>query len=374
MTLIWAMLQAWTGLPAEWSHPVWATVPSETGTVSADPSAATHGVLRLACYALIFWIALRATADRVTAHLFLKLFALFSTLLALFGMYAWMTGNNVILGDQARELSASFVNRNSYATFAAFGLLANLAAYSMQQRRSGGTAKAALRNFLEGFFSGGWIWAFGMLVCAGALMMTQSRAGGAAGLIGLLSFVAIYRIGDGARSWLGLAFLALVGVLAIGATAGGGFLDRVLTTSGEDARFAIYPMVVQGIMDRPLLGHGLGAFEDAFRSYVPLEAATGEWDMAHNSYLENIFELGMVAAGAFYIALGLVVYQIWLGLRGRVRSRAVLAFSFACVVTAAMHAAFDFSLQMPGLAAFFAFFLGMGYAQSFREGEMSEQN
>ena len=92
--------------------------------------------------------------------------------------------------------------------------------------------------------------------------------------------------------------------------------------------------------------------------------------MAHNSYLENMFELGLPAAGAFYAALLLVGLRLLAGLSVRQRGRTVLAFAFGAYVTAAFHSGFDFSLQMPALAAVFAWILGVGYAQSFPEKEM----
>ncbi len=320
--------------------------------------------MRFAIYGMVFWISLRACTERAVAQQAVRLFALFSTGLAAFGIYAWVSGDNIILGDQAgRALSASFVNRNSYATFAVFGILANLAVYTHRQRGAQGSREMALRDFLEGFFSGGWLWAFGMLLCAGAAMMTQSRAGAVAVVLGLATFLLTHRsAGRGGAN--GLIAMVVGGGLIVAMTAAGGLADRLLSGAGEEGRFLVYPKIVEGIMDRPLLGHGLGAFEDAFRAYVPFEAARGEWNMAHNSYLENAFELGLVGAGALYLALLLVVLRIW---RGRVESRSghsLQCFAFSCAVAAGFHAAFDFSLQMPALAASFAFILGLGYAQS----------
>ena len=44
--------------------------------------------------------------------------------------------------------------------------------------------------------------------------------------------------------------------------------------------------------------------------------------------------------------------------------------ALACFILAAFHAMFDFSLQMPALAAFFAWLMGIGYAQSFPSAEV----
>lgn len=365
--LAWALAQRSALLPAGWAHPAWQAIPEARGTVSADPEAGRQAALRLASYGLVFWIALRACATREAALRYLRAIAVFATALSGFGIQAWVSGNNPILGDNAGALSASFVNRNNFATFAVFGVLANLALYTRNAGHAGGSGATRLRNALEGFFGGGWIWIAGLLICAGAVALSQSRAGGLALVIGVAGFLMVLRTPGRGTGLSGVAVVAIVAVLAVALTASGGLVDRILTADGEEGRFLVYPAVVAGIADRPWLGHGLGAFEDAFRAYVPAEAAFGEWDMAHNSYLENAFELGLPAAAAFYLALALVLVRIWQGLRQRQRGRATLAFAFGCALAGGFHAALDFSLQMPGLAALFAFILGMGHAQSVRE-------
>jgi O-antigen ligase len=145
----------------------------------------------------------------------------------------------------------------------------------------------------------------------------------------------------------------------------------MMVTSDEAGRFAVYPLVWEAALQRPLLGHGLGAFEDVFRAFVPVEAAVGAWDKAHNSYLENLFELGLPAALALYLALFLVGWRLLRGLLQRKRDRAPVAVAFACFLLAGFHAFFDFSLQMPGLAGFFAWLIGIGYVQSFSSAQLS---
>jgi O-antigen ligase len=158
------------------------------------------------------------------------------------------------------------------------------------------------------------------------------------------------------------------------ATASAGILDRLLVSSDESMRFSIYPRVIAAIADRPILGHGLGSFTDVFRSYVPQDAAVGDWDFAHNTYLEQVFELGLPAAAAFYLALLLIVLRLVQGLAVRQKSREIPAFALATGFAAGFHACFDFSLQIPAVTASFALILGIGYAQAFREADLEKQS
>lgn len=338
--------------------------------ISADPEQGRHVLLRLLTYAMVFWIAVRSAQDAKRAGALVRALALFSTGLALFGVYAVISGSNPLLGDAASGVvSASFVNRNNYATFAIFGALANLAAFMTAARKAEQGRANPVLGFIEGFFSGSWIWILGFIVCAGAMLMTQSRAGAAAAAVGVVVFLLACRSRGSVASFGPVVMVGFVGaVLAV--TGSTGVLERFLNQSA-DARFAIYPRVVEAIGDRTYLGHGFGSFHDAFRPYVPLESAAGAWDMAHNSYLENAFEFGVPAAILFYLALLLIGLRLLRGIQQRRRSRNILAFAFACFCVAAFHALFDFSLQMPALAAIFAWILGIGYAQSFREDELS---
>lgn len=370
--IVWAMIQVLPDLQTHIAHPFWEMVPQATNYISADPIQGRHGIMRYLTYAMVTCIIICTASMPHAAWRMLQMIAIFSTLLALYGFYAFFSGNNPIMGDgieniaYANYLKASFVNRNSYATYAAFGALANIAIYlnSMNAVKGGRDGWIArLRDWLERFFEGSWVFAFGAIVCIGALTLTQSRAGAisaVAGLFILLRTWSARRKSD--RITLGVA-LAFITFFAL--TSATGLVDRLVTTTEEEMRFTVYPAVLQGILERPLLGHGLGAFPDGFRPFLPREAAIGEWKMAHSSYLENFFELGIPAALALYAALALITIRIWHGTLNRHQNRLLPAFALACIATAALHSILDFSLQMPAAAALFAAIIGMGFAQSF---------
>lgn len=364
---LWGIAQTLTSLPDAWSHPNWQAIGGQNAVISADPASGWHMVMRLLCYAMIFWIAARACEIRSRAAVFVRAIAMFSTGLALYGLYAYFYGNNPILNiDRAPNISASFVNRNSYATYAAFGVLANLAAFSMITRESSsyGSASSRLRNFLESFFGGAWIYGLGIILCIGAVALTQSRAGGLSAIVGLFVFLVSSRSKGGGRNLvLPIAMVLILAFLLV--TAFSGTIDRLMSTTGEEGRFAIYPLVVDGIMQRPLLGHGFGTFQESFRPLVPAAHASAEWNMAHNAYLENYFELGIPFATALYVALFLICWRIWRGSVTRRQNRTFPVLTLSCIAVAAVHSLFDFSLQMPATAALFAFILGMGWSHSF---------
>lgn len=366
--VIWGWVQSTPGLVAEFAHPVWSVVPDAQSAISADPGQGRHAVMRLSCYAMIFVMMLWTCSDTYRAGVVLKIIAISSSVLAGYGLYSFATGENLILDDLTRDgiVQASFVNRNNYATYAAFGVLANLAVYLRLMSKQGSTNRK-----LEAFFTRGWIFAVGLLLCLGALSLTQSRAGGMAALFGLVVFLLAWR--RDRRNWDPIMLLVLLAVLIfIGATSATGLLERLISTDATEGRFAVYPAILAAIQDRPLLGHGIGAFHEAFRPYIPPEAAFGEWVRAHSTYLELAFGLGIPAAAAVLLAQALISWQIWRGTVIRRNDRVFSCFALGCIATAALHSGFDFSLQMPATAALFAVILALGFAQSFTSAQVQK--
>ena len=376
--LAWGLVQAVPGLvPADWAHPAWAGLgivdlaPAGGPTISADPIEGFHRLARLAAYGAAFWLVAAAALDRARAATMLRAIALFSTALAVYGLFTRSAGVNPILGEDLTRgdvLRASFVNRNHYATYAGFGVIANLAvlAAGFEAGSGGGGARRVerLRALITGFFASGWVFALGALLCLGALALTQSRGGAISATAGLLVFLLAHRRhrGAGGRA-LALSALGLFAFVAL--TLSSGLFERVLATSKEAKRFVVYPEVWAQSLERPWVGHGLGAFHEVFRSRVPAEAAVGEWDFAHSAYLENIHALGLPAAGAFYLALALVLWRIWRGTAERRRDRHLPAAALGVAAVAGLHSLLDFSLQIPACGALFAAILGLGWAQSF---------
>ena len=99
----------------------------------------------------------------------------------------------------------------------------------------------------------------------------------------------------------------------------------------------------------------------------------GEWDYAHNTYLELAHELGLPAAAALLLAQGLVVRRLWRGAAERRRNRWPACVGLGAAAAAGLHALLDFSLQMPAAAALFAMLLGIGWAQSHPTGHPTKR-
>ena len=367
--VLWALAQSVLPVEEVFAHPLWARAPEGAiPRIGADPGKGVHVALRLATYGMIAWLMAAAALRAEQAWTYLMAIAGFSTALAVYAIFTGLSGVNPILGGNAGaggQFTATFINRNSYATYAAFGMLVNVACYlHLSGANPAADELSALRNFLENFFSGGWVFALGALLCGAAVAMTESRGGGLAALLGVATLVAALRSqrqGGQAALWGTLGAI----VLFVAVVLGTGTLDRLLADDASGARPIVYAAIVENLSERPWLGQGAGAFHDTFRAYLPAEAARAEWDLAHSSYLENAWELGLPMAAVLYLALALVALRLIHGLRVRKTDAEIPAVALAVMVTGSAHATVDFSLQMPATAALFAAILGIGWSQSF---------
>lgn len=367
--VVWALVQAGPAPVAGWAHPAWAEAGMVSGSISADPEASAHGALRLLSYAAFFWIATECGRDVDRALAMLRVMSLWSALLGLFGIVAVLTGVNPILGDaRSNAVTASFVGPNAYALYAGLGLYCCLALILLElARRQDGSERVwrFARDLLEGLQAGTWIIWLGVAVLTGALLYSGSRAGAASVLAGLLVFIFCAQRTGKLRAILVAALAILMGIVMVGAST----LIQDLAATGTEGglRPEVYVRTLDAIGASPWLGFGLGSYQEAFRAFMTPEIASLEFDFAHNSYLENAFELGLPAAAALYLALLWIGVQIWRGVGRRRRYRTFPALGIAVLAAAGLHALVDFSLQMPATAGFAAWLLGLAWAQSFRE-------
>jgi O-antigen ligase len=362
----WAAVQAMPFTPAVLHHPYWREVDEvlgsrHAGAISVNPAATWIRLMGLLAYVGIFWLASQLCRTRSRAHQVLFALAAGGLLYAAYGLFD-------LVQSDAGIVTSTFVNRNSYATYAGITLFCGLGLVLRElSRRSG--ASVQVRGFVVDVLSRlAATLAIGVITClvAGtALLMTQSRGAFVGLCAALVAFVwSLRRMAlITSRGFVKAAALLSVGlVFAMVGLAGeetlGRFADGDVHTLN---RLAYYRATWDAIQDRPLLGTGYGTYADAFAAYNHPGTGTYFLDKAHNTYLQLIMELGWPAAAALYAGLALLVFRCLDG-----ESAVYAAVLVSCSVLVAVHSLVDFSLEMPANAATYALLLGGGCAQAVR--------
>ncbi len=382
--ILWGFVQSLPGLFPAWQHPVWAQtralleLPDLAGALSIVPErsaqVATHYLTYLAFAWLAFWQC-RRSRNRL---LLLKLFIAAQATYAAYGLIVYFSGAETILWFDKEAyrgvLTATFVNRNSYATYAGLGTLAALALilrYLRQLLTSEAERRARLRDFVETLTTSGWTLVIAVLVCFLALLMTESRMG----LVAFLAGVTVLLLGWSLRLPAGQTRAIGLGLLALPVL----LLLMNLFLSGDqtaarfahlfdrgDGRFAVYPLMQQAIAERPWTGYGLGSFESAFR-LVRDEHISVLYRRGHSDYLELAMEIGWPATIALISAFGLLfVSAVTMSIR---REEFELALLFvAATLQIGLHSLVDFSMQIPAVVFAYLFLAGLAFGSAARRG------
>ena len=383
LVLLWVAIQAFVPVPEGWANPIWreaeavldATLPH---VISIEPSRTLTGLMRLFSYGVIFILVLQ-TANRPEQVIgALKAFAVAATLYAGYGLYIQLSGSATVLGYDKfyypDALTSTFINRNSYATYAGFGLL-TITTLCLQGwvtiafRAANRTTHDKWVLFGE-FLSRYWWLVLAWAIVFTALLLTGSRAGTVTTLAALFVLLVIY-IGKSHHS-IQKGLLAIAGLFAVLASvllfSGKLVLARLSALffgdSNEAMRASLFEQGMQIIHDYPLTGTGYDTYPFAFYMYRGMEAEFSLRSVhAHNTYLENAIELGIPAAAILVLVFMMLFWTCYRGIRRRHRYFMLPVLGLVITLQIALHSLVDFSMEMPGVAATYAFLTALAVSQ-----------
>lgn len=375
LALFWALLQM-VPLPMGWGHSIWQEVGVARGSLSVDVSATFIGVLKLAAYGALFWLATQAGRSPRLARRLLGGLTAAAGVYAAYALFIYLTGNTTVLGLQKTDyfdsMTGTFINRNAFAASCGMGLVGASGLFLQQVRRAldgSPSLFSALRMLrpVSGLIA---LVVLALLVC---LLLSTSRAGLVSAMFGLLVLWVGLFINQTLprRVLLGMAAVAVVLLLAALAIAGPLLLARLAPDMLiKDDRMGIWAATVQMIRDHPLTGQGLNSYDQLFPLYRS-EDITRSYTRAHSTYLELAAELGLPAALLFFLSYLLIGVRLFKGVLIRRQQAIYPVIGLAVLAQAAAHSLVDFSFQTPANAAGLAILLGLGVAQSWSSREQA---
>ena len=245
--------------------------------------------------------------------------------------------------------SAGFVNPNSLSTLLVVALLCWIHQVASRWGRS-----SFPRRPLE---LAGWF-GIGLLLVL-LLILTQSRLGMFVGLSACGLLVLLLLGGRMSRyQMLHLLLLLAVAAAAFFALQALAWVNRVGDIHGSlYERLSIYEQIATLWRKGILFGIGTGNFEIVFPlvNTDPI-LAKKVWTKAHSTYLALYIEQGVLGLIAHIYAFGAVIVILlrdWWQ-----RKSGVTGLGLAIVFAIAAHSVFDFSMEIPGVAASVAVMLG----------------
>jgi len=384
VTLVWALIQASTLVPAAWVHPVWQLGGDllqrpVAGSISMDRWRTLTEVMKLATYIMAGVLAFMMAQRSERAKRLMDAFMIIGAFYAAYALGLSLSGmvqENLFYASPptGAGYAGPFVSRDNFATYA--GLAALCAAVRLFDLGGdtlivGRGARQFTVSAIYFFFGVGALPGACFLLSFGMLMASGSRAGSMACLVGILVLMALGGVIAGRRLTRGWA---AAGVFALGSVMLGLFLltgenlqtrfDALVDAGTFDqTRLLLWQSALRMIGDAPWLGLGLGTFEPAYPMYAD-RALPFIMDKVHNDYLEFAAGLGLPAAVAWWSA---ILWLVGLCVRGvfvRRRNRHFSMLAVGATALVAFHSVFDFSLQIPAVALTYAVILALGVAQS----------
>lgn len=375
IALVWGFFQL-SPWPLAWQHPVWDVtrdiLGQARGAISLNPSEGLQVLTRWLAYAAIFFTAYVWGRDAKRAMQALNILVVAATIYALYGLIMISAGSDLALWihkpQYGADVTGPFINRNNFASYAgamlcvAFGLLIR----KVMHETVGASSHEFWRRLLSIVMGRAWHLSAAVLFLFMALLMSHSRAGLVSFAFGFVVLIFLLRLAGVFQGKIFFWGLGIIGTLLIGMflMSGEGVFARMIS-DGEPARPQLYDLMLGAIVDRPWLGTGLGSFPQIFHMYrtedMPHHFFT---ERGHSVYLENILELGLIAAFALFASLGWMIFRTAVSVTLDARHRTIPAVVVAAIAVLCAHSLIDFPLQIPAITMTFAWLLGLGMAQS----------
>lgn len=370
-----AVLSATPGLALrELPHPLWAIVGDDAWPLSLSPYRTLEGAVAvLSSFAAYALGALLAPDSRARDWAGRWLVAV-SILYAFIGLYLFFSP--AAQGGTRLDVGVSSAN----AAAALFGVLALSAAALMVR-----AARGRLDSSVETPLRSGWRWAgfalkaplsfAAILFLFACLLLTASRGGLVATLIGFLIFATAISTQSlkhaGARGGVLLTPVVLIAAafLLLFLRGGEEVVQRfALAAEDLEVRRALASAHWTYVLERPLLGHGLNTYHEL----NSLAATPENWSAlrqpgsTHNIFIQVLEETGVVGLALWALMLVTPLLRGIARITGRRSGAEWAAAAFAATALLLLHGVVDFTLQVPAIAALYAFVLGMTLGRSER--------
>lgn len=390
---IWAFLQTIISSD-KLANPLWKIAGDVLNTtleasITPDRYKTLDALMRIISYGSAFWIALQLGRSTTTAYRILKAILIAGAIYAAYGMIDHFSGSEHVLifpkDVYIGSVTATFINKNSYATYAAICSIICLAFLTNKVFLTNPSEKenTSLKQVAHNIYTKGFVYLHLLVLLLASLILSNSRAGVFSFVVGVLVFIFYIGRSKSMRHLRKTIYISIslivIGLAAFVMQGGGSLIDRFGTIDNDiGIRTGIYKVTLNAISDFKYFGSGLGSFEQIFNMYnngsLP-KRITARVDHAHNTYLEMMLEVGVIAFAIFMLSFIFINTGFIKGLQRRKKDYIFPLTGVATSVVVGVHAFFDFSLEMPAIALTYSTIMGVCLAQSWStRDDLSDRN
>ena len=381
ITVLWIFIQIGTFTPNALHHPLWQIAGNllhrdVPGSITINRDLTYWTLIRLLTCGCVFWLTLQTCHSKTRAIALLSILAISGTLYAIYGILALeFTPHSMLWMDKPAyigSVTSTFVNRNSFATFAGLCLLISIGLYINSASELVANFKTADKRpfvaLMASMTNGGGIWLIAASILSASLVLTGSRAGVVSTMGAIVFRFSLTRFQKYRNSsFIFSASLIMAATFCIAIAIFGDYLSMRLQEiwlNGYD-RLAVYNLTLTSIFNAPWLGYGYGTFSQIFPMYRDTSIVpVGIWDRAHDTYLEIFQGIGIPVAIIFLSGLLILIIKCLQATLSSRRATAVEITTLSASALVFMHTFVDFSIQMHGIAVFWTSLLAAGVSRS----------
>ena len=381
ITIFWAAIQQAAFVPEVWWHPLWKEasltlgVEPLAGAISINAHRSGTALMRLLSYGALFWLSLKLCKTPDRSFALIKSVAIAGLLYSCYGLAVYFSGNDTILWlnkwAYPDDLVGTFVNRNSFASYAGITLVCSTAILvktTLEDMASATTAKTVTREFLRSITTKGSIWLVAFFIILTAIYLSHSRAGLFCSLTGLGIFIITFTMSRAFRPAYGVLIGVVIASVAVGVFFVSGETTMKRVDQADDSaqsRARLFGVSLKAIKERPYLGAGYGVYEEIIPAFAD-DKNYHYMRAAHNTYLENAVELGVFGVGSLLVSIGMLVVICIKGALKKCADPIYPCIGLGITVIVGVHSLVDFPLQIPAVALTYAAVMGASCAQSLR--------
>ena len=352
----------------------------KTMTLSLVPIRTFRAALELLAYVLIGFLVVRTFVHRRQIQRLMTVLAACGAVQALYALFELYRSNpHVLFYKKVYNLGSAtgtFINRNHFSGYleliipiALTLLLARIDMFSLAGKRW----PEKMSQMTGKGFSGNVILIIAIVIMSLGVLKSQSRSGA---FILVLTFVLFFELtvfhfskARYGQTWIktvlkSVFLLVTIGALYVGVegTLSRFASDRLL----QDGRPQYWNNVLTMFARFPVFGTGYGTFADVYPAFqtVTLE---GRLVHAHNDFLENLAELGIIGFALMMGAIGFLLldgFRTW-SKRRHPQIKALGMGGFVSAAAILVHGLTDFNLHIPANAVLFSVILGLAYAAAY---------
>ena len=203
LVTLWAAWQLAAWSPVSYHHPIWEMAKEALGAplkgaITVSPDQTGLALTRWITAGLVFWLSVQLCRSATRARRLVAAIAIAGAVYAFYGLVARYLIPDTILWHTrlyyTDAVASTFINRNTYATYAGLGLVCALtlgARHFLQPLSPDAPWRFELASAIAALVGRGGAWLAAVFLLGTALILTGSRGGVLATLCGLVFFAAL---------------------------------------------------------------------------------------------------------------------------------------------------------------------------------------